>query len=69
MERDEDCVRVTRVGQVSEDDNNIWLIRVRSSPTQDPMYEGRCVPTKDQVYVRPATTIDLTLTPKTQLPL
>lgn len=63
------CYRVTRVGQISEDDSFTWIIRVRVSQTQEAVYEGRCIPTKDQVYVRPATIIDLILTPKTQLPL
>ena len=63
------CIRVTRVGQISEDDSSVWIIRVKFSPSQDAVYEGRCIPTKDQLYVRAASTIDLILTPKTKLPL
>lgn len=57
------CSTVTRVGRVEEDDGNVWLLRVSYSPGTQVVYEGRCVPGERDVYVRPATTIDLIYVP------
>ena len=58
-----ECLTVTRVGTVEEDDTNSWLLRVSYSPGAQVVYEGRCVPGEREVYVRPATMIDLIFKP------
>ena len=58
-----ECSIITRVGRVEEDEENSWLIRVSYSPGAQIVYEGRCIPSEREVHVRPATTIDLILTP------
>jgi len=63
-----ECFKITRVGRVTEDDSHDWIIKVYYADSRtgatELVYEGRCVPGKDKVLVRPLSTIDLVYTSK-----